>query len=402
MKKLISIIAALVSTLLMLTPASAYNIGDYIGTVYHTDIVAYINNYAIPSYAANGTSVVVAEDLRNFGFDVIWDNDTRTLSISRNSDKTPTGMEFVKDGTPSMPFTSILYTDIVVYANGEKVPSYAINGYTMIPMESLTMLGEYEWVPEERALKMWVDGLDVRSEKQAITSSLQYGRSIKPGAPNLISGLSAQERYELNVFLSNFVEIDFPKFDVASPVNEELIYFGCMHHACNHTSDATPISDAEASKYIALDDYYINSCYKVSKDAVAESVGRYFGKKASDILYHTYVNMPNDVSRGRGEYAFNNGYYYFDYGEEGAIDLSGAVADSMYLNNDGSYTVTFKGYGYGDLRLVPEIYYYTAEQAASSDKGRLFVQGKAIITSFEYNGRNTYQLVRYEPIGMER
>ena len=63
MKKLISIIIATVSALCMLTPVSAYKIGDYIGTVYHTDIVAYINNYAIPSYAANGTSVVVAEDL---------------------------------------------------------------------------------------------------------------------------------------------------------------------------------------------------------------------------------------------------------------------------------------------------------------------------------------------------
>ncbi len=400
MKKLISIITALVSALCMLTPVSAYKIGDYIGTVYHTDIVAYINNYAIPSYAASGTSVVVAEDLRNFGFDVIWDNDTRTLSISRNDEKTPAGMDFVKDGTPSMPFTSILYTDIVVYANGEKVPSYAINGYTMIPMESLTMLGEYEWVPEERALKMWVDGLDVRSEKQPIITSLQYNRSIKPGTPNLISGLSAQERYELNVFLSNFVEIGFTKYDVESPDNEFLIYFGCMHHAHNHTANAISISDSEASKYIALDDEYINSCYKVSKDAVQESVGRYFGKKSADALNHTSVNMPNDAYRGRGEYAFNNGYYYFDYGEEGAIDLSGAVADSMYLNNDGSYTVTFKGYGYGDLRLVPEIYYYTAEQAASSNRGRLFMQGKAIITSFEYNGRNTYQLVRYEPTGI--
>lgn len=402
MKKLISIIIATVSALCMLTPVSAYKIGDYIGTVYHTDIVAYINNYAIPSYAANGTSVVVAEDLRNFGFDVVWDNDARTLSISRNSDTTPVGMEFVKDGTPSMPFTSILYTDIVVYANGEKVPSYAINGYTMIPMESLTMLGEYEWVEEERALKMWVEGLDKRSEKQPIQSSLQYGRSIKPGAQNLISGLSAQERYELNVFLSNFVEIGFQKFDVESPVNEQLIYFGCMHHACNHTSDANPISDSEASKYIALDDYYINSCYKVSKDAVQASVGRYFGKKGADALNHTTVNMPNDAYRGRGEYAFNNGYYYFDYGEEGGIDLSAAVVDSMYLNNDGSYTVTFKGYGYGDLRLVPEIYYYTAEQAASSNRGRLFVEGKAIVFPFEYNGRNTYQLVRYESVEINR
>ena len=79
-KRILSII--MVCAMLMLNTVSfAAKIGDVVGTVYNTDIVAYINNYAIPSYAANGTSVVVAEDLANFGFDVVWDANARTLSI---------------------------------------------------------------------------------------------------------------------------------------------------------------------------------------------------------------------------------------------------------------------------------------------------------------------------------
>ncbi len=133
--------------------------------------MAYINNYAIPSYAANGTSVVVAEDLRNFGFDVIWDQNARTLSIYRNSNTQPNEMSFSKTGQPSTKFADLLHTDIKVYANGILIPSYAINGYTMIPLESLTMFGSYNWVSGERALKLWVDGLHIRGDMQPIAQA---------------------------------------------------------------------------------------------------------------------------------------------------------------------------------------------------------------------------------------
>ena len=57
-------------------------VGDVIGTAYHTDIVAYINHYAIPSYISNGQSCIVAEDLKYFGFNVVWNGSKRTLEIS--------------------------------------------------------------------------------------------------------------------------------------------------------------------------------------------------------------------------------------------------------------------------------------------------------------------------------
>ncbi len=167
MKKLICTFLATL-TFLSCSICHGAKIGSVIGTVYNTDIVAYINNYAIPSYAANGTSVVVAEDLRNFGFDVIWDQSSRTLSIYRNSSVYPSEMNFSKTGTPGTKFADLLYTDIKVYANGTLIPSYAINGYTMIPLESLTMFGSYNWVNEQRALKLWIDGLHMRSTMQPI------------------------------------------------------------------------------------------------------------------------------------------------------------------------------------------------------------------------------------------
>ena len=103
--------------------AYAQKPGDVIGTVYNTDIVAYINNYALPSYAANGTSLIVAEDLRNFGFDVEWNGTERTLSITRNSNTTSNEMSFKKNGESGSVFSDLLYSDISVYADGVKIPS---------------------------------------------------------------------------------------------------------------------------------------------------------------------------------------------------------------------------------------------------------------------------------------
>lgn len=141
-------------------------IGDVVGTAYNTDIVAYINHYAVPSYAAYGSSFIVAEDLKNFGFNVDWDPNTRSLNIYRNKNKDASEMTVTKFEKAGSYFSDILETDISVYANGVKLSSYAINGYTLIPLEELTMFGFVSYINDERALKLWIDGLSIRSEKQ--------------------------------------------------------------------------------------------------------------------------------------------------------------------------------------------------------------------------------------------
>ena len=82
MKKVI----ALILCILLCTGVCQARVGDVIGAAYHTDIVAYINHWAIPSYAVNGQSVIVAEDLNYCGFDVVWNNNTRSLSITTNTE----------------------------------------------------------------------------------------------------------------------------------------------------------------------------------------------------------------------------------------------------------------------------------------------------------------------------
>lgn len=178
MKKFIAVILTLVMLIPCFGIAAQARVGDVIGTALHTDIVVYINNYAIPSYAVNGQSVIVAEDLRNFGFDVIWDPYSRSLDIYRNWSITePTPMIVTKGYTTGSKYTNILETDIGVWAGDRWITSYAMNGYTMIPVEELTMFGQVTWVQEERALKMWVDGLYINEEKQVISYKYYPGTS---------------------------------------------------------------------------------------------------------------------------------------------------------------------------------------------------------------------------------
>ncbi len=132
------------------------------GEALNTDIVAYINNYSIPSYAVNGTTVIVAEDLRNYGFDVQWDGATKTLGITRSPWNTIVGMSFYENiEAVGSRFCDLYYTDIAVYAGNTRLTSYAMNGYTMIPIEELTMFGEVHWAQDIRAIKLWIDGMNM-------------------------------------------------------------------------------------------------------------------------------------------------------------------------------------------------------------------------------------------------
>ena len=62
-------------TLTMAVPAAAEEnkIGDVVGHTYYTDIAAQIDGHPLRSYNIGGETAVVAEDLREYGFSVVWD-----------------------------------------------------------------------------------------------------------------------------------------------------------------------------------------------------------------------------------------------------------------------------------------------------------------------------------------
>jgi len=137
-------------------PASSHKVGDPLGDVVYSDITAYINGQAIPTSIKNGTTMVVVEDLANYGFDVKWDGKARTLKVELAKNKKFTPLPVVKD-TVNKPGTfkcKYVYTDIKTYISGKEVESYAIAGVTLIDFELLAKYGSVKWDGKTREIKL--------------------------------------------------------------------------------------------------------------------------------------------------------------------------------------------------------------------------------------------------------
>ncbi len=155
---------------LLLTNASAKN-GDVIGYTRYTDIVAYINNYAIQSYNYKDYTYIVAEDLQNYGFHVVWDGTARTLNITRNSAVVKVIENNSLMATPTEQVgkyaLSVLETDIRTYINGVEVESYNVDGKTIIQFDSLYRFGDVTWYEDLRIITLEVkDGLMSRETRK--------------------------------------------------------------------------------------------------------------------------------------------------------------------------------------------------------------------------------------------
>ena len=145
-------------------PALAYKIGDVIGKTLTTDIVAQINGYDIPSYNYNGYTYIIAEDLKNYGFSVTYDNASRTLSVKRDYGIIKINSTYEKPSVSSADVGKtafkILYTDIITYVDGKYVNSYNINGQTIIAFDDIASYGSYIWDNSTRKITLDISGIE--------------------------------------------------------------------------------------------------------------------------------------------------------------------------------------------------------------------------------------------------
>ncbi len=165
MKKFLNIALIIVLSIL---PVTAFA-GNTLGSAVYTDIVAYINHYPIPSYNFNGITLIAAEDLQTYGFDVFWNEYARTLIINRNnSNEISTEYTFrpLERQLGKKQFT-VTSTDVRVFTGNYQYASYGgIDGKTLININDLACIDNVSvvWVPEVKAVKMWVsDGLEMRN-----------------------------------------------------------------------------------------------------------------------------------------------------------------------------------------------------------------------------------------------
>ncbi len=150
-------------------PSKAYNVGDVIGQILSTDIVAYVEGVRVRSYNIKGRTAIVAQDLMALGgsadFGVSFDEATRVLTITDTDIFTPDSSntiifnDAVKKPAVGTPVGNVLYTDITTNYNSVPIESFNIGGLTCIFADDLgNLCGSYIWDENARTVNVFRSG----------------------------------------------------------------------------------------------------------------------------------------------------------------------------------------------------------------------------------------------------
>ncbi len=152
------LLSALLTAGSLILPVAAQNF-SVIGAVLTTDIRATIDGAEIPAYNVNGNMVIVGSDLRNYGFDVVYDNASRTTSVTYAGDRgtwSPIGGASHETGI-GQKVMDVYSTDISVYVNGKKVDGYNVDGRMAFRFSELKVFGDYAYDNAARQTSLRLD-----------------------------------------------------------------------------------------------------------------------------------------------------------------------------------------------------------------------------------------------------
>lgn len=119
---------------------------DRLYTLRHTDISAFVDGAEIPvfTHGITGKTVVFAEDLANYGFDISYDHETKTLTVLRNENKafSPIPMDYYRNKNDELAYKIVTNTVTVVFSDGDRDFSpkslYNVNGFIGIETDELS------------------------------------------------------------------------------------------------------------------------------------------------------------------------------------------------------------------------------------------------------------------------
>ncbi|MBQ2968329.1 MAG: hypothetical protein IJE10_09450 [Clostridia bacterium] len=165
MKRTFFLLALCFVLLLSLLPVQALNVGDVVGTIYNTDILAFVDGEPIRSFALDGKTAILVEDLARFGFVVGYDDASRTLYAYVKPNTFPhRPEENITRGTVGGTAGNIYHSDIQTYINGVLVPSFALNGVSAVAIEDIATDSTtdksshtcmtYTWDGENRTIRL--------------------------------------------------------------------------------------------------------------------------------------------------------------------------------------------------------------------------------------------------------
>ena len=228
-------------------------------------------------------------------------------------------------------------------------------------------------------------------QTEAPTQPTETAAPTEP-APILVE-LTAEDRYALNAFLSNFSEQWFHEgyiwyktrsdniFRSANAGITELVSFVWLHAKINCYSDLEVVQVG--------DNYY----YGFRLSLLADSAERFFGRTLTE------ADLPTDES----EDFFLQGEMVCGPAADGESYTNITVTEQVYDLGDGTLLAEFTIYDawvlaqMGGSAFEEDVHYLTGEEARSNPDLSLHLTGAAVVRPHTLeDGQKTYQLVSYE------
>ena len=168
------------------TGAAAGAIGTIAGDYYHTDIVTVFNGVEFESYNIGGQTVIPATDLRNLGYNVVWDEANRRVLIDTNENTFVSGTDEIDNVTvKEQQFyhgTYVMRTDAVSFNGMQLVTDHdcfietSVDKKNYVPFKAFAdCLGiSYSWNSATSTL-----AVNVPSDKEIKAKNSRYKSTFK-------------------------------------------------------------------------------------------------------------------------------------------------------------------------------------------------------------------------------
>lgn len=133
---------------------------DKYDSIYYTELRTFVNGAEMPTFMYNGSTphtVIIAEDLKDYGFNVSYDEGTATLNIEYDSDKpvTPIPLESYKGLSGIKAFTVMNSGVTVVLDDGltehRLTDVYNIGGYMCVSVDEFSGIYDFLWREADKA-----------------------------------------------------------------------------------------------------------------------------------------------------------------------------------------------------------------------------------------------------------
>ena len=132
-------------------PSERPEIGVKMGEVVSTDIRAYIEGKELKAVNIGGKMAIALKDLRDFGFEVLFDEEKREVKVSYKGGEIKPAYVYEDGGKDVGSYISdVLSTDITAYLDGKNTESFNAEGYTHVYFRSLELFGEVSFDEEKR------------------------------------------------------------------------------------------------------------------------------------------------------------------------------------------------------------------------------------------------------------